>query len=62
MIFYLFCVVFNSGLELLSIQSQTQDASCLPALNVSDIEPTIAVTHVEMGTAGTVLTVLMDTC
>lgn len=58
---FLFCVVFNSGLELLSIQSKTQDASCLPALKVSDIEPTIAVTRVEMGTAGTVLTVLMDT-
>uniref|UniRef100_A0A8C8IV26 Pitrilysin metalloproteinase 1 n=1 Tax=Oncorhynchus tshawytscha TaxID=74940 RepID=A0A8C8IV26_ONCTS len=44
--------IYEKGLELLSIQSQTQDASCLPALNVSDIEPTIAVTHVEMGTAG----------
>uniref|UniRef100_A0A8C7PUL9 Pitrilysin metalloproteinase 1 n=1 Tax=Oncorhynchus mykiss TaxID=8022 RepID=A0A8C7PUL9_ONCMY len=44
--------IYEKGLELLSIQSKTQDASCLPALNVSDIEPTIAVTHVEMGTAG----------
>ncbi|CAB1317583.1 unnamed protein product, partial [Coregonus sp. 'balchen'] len=38
--------------KLLSVQSKIQDASCLPALKVSDIEPTIAVTPVEMGTAG----------
>uniref|UniRef100_A0A4W5LZS5 Pitrilysin metalloproteinase 1 n=1 Tax=Hucho hucho TaxID=62062 RepID=A0A4W5LZS5_9TELE len=44
--------IYEKGLELLSIQSKTQDASCLPALKVSDIEPTIAVTRVEMGTAG----------
>ncbi|XP_071232100.1 presequence protease, mitochondrial-like [Salvelinus alpinus] len=44
--------IYEKGLELLSVQSKIQDASCLPALNVSDIEPTIAVTPVEMGTAG----------
>lgn len=44
--------IYRKGLELLSVQSQTQDASCLPALKVSDIEPTIAVTPVEMGSAG----------
>uniref|UniRef100_A0A674BUB5 Pitrilysin metalloproteinase 1 n=1 Tax=Salmo trutta TaxID=8032 RepID=A0A674BUB5_SALTR len=44
--------IYEKGLELLSIQSKTQDASCLPALKVSDIEPTIAVTRVETGTAG----------
>ena len=51
-------MTFYSGLELLSVQSKIQDASCLPALKVSDIEPTIAVTPVEMGTAGTVLPVV----
>uniref|UniRef100_A0AAZ3SQZ1 Presequence protease, mitochondrial n=1 Tax=Oncorhynchus tshawytscha TaxID=74940 RepID=A0AAZ3SQZ1_ONCTS len=44
--------IYEKGLELLSVQSKIQDASCLPALKVSDIEPTIAVTPVEMGTAG----------
>ncbi len=41
------------GLELLDVQSKTQDASCLPALRVSDIEPTIPITPVQMGSAGT---------
>lgn len=36
----------------MTAQSQIQDASCLPALKVSDIEPTIALTPVELGTAG----------
>uniref|UniRef100_A0A6Q2ZE56 Presequence protease, mitochondrial n=1 Tax=Esox lucius TaxID=8010 RepID=A0A6Q2ZE56_ESOLU len=44
--------IYEKGLELLSVQSQTQDASCLPALKVSDIEPTISVTPVVMDTAG----------
>ncbi|XP_067108904.1 presequence protease, mitochondrial isoform X1 [Osmerus mordax] len=44
--------IYQKGLELLTAQSQTQDASCLPALKVSDIEPTIALTPVELGTAG----------
>ncbi|XP_056149535.1 presequence protease, mitochondrial isoform X2 [Lampris incognitus] len=44
--------VYEKGLELLAAQSKTQDASCLPALMVSDIEPTIPITPVEMGTAG----------
>lgn len=41
------------GLELLAAQTKTQDASCLPALRVSDIEPTIPVTPVQISTAGT---------
>lgn len=41
-----------AGLELLSAQSAPQDASCLPALKVSDIEPTIAPTPVEISSAG----------
>lgn len=41
------------GLELLAAQSQTQDASCLPALRVSDVQPTIPVTEVQMGSIGT---------
>ncbi|MBN3307376.1 PREP protein, partial [Amia calva] len=44
--------IYEKGLELLSIQSATQDASCLPALKVSDIQRTIPVTPVEMGNAG----------
>uniref|UniRef100_A0A673BG49 Presequence protease, mitochondrial n=1 Tax=Sphaeramia orbicularis TaxID=375764 RepID=A0A673BG49_9TELE len=36
--------IYEKGLELLSAQSKPQDASCLPALKVSDIEPTIAIT------------------
>ncbi|XP_075954353.1 presequence protease, mitochondrial isoform X2 [Anarhichas minor] len=44
--------IYENGLELLAVQSQTQDASCLPALKVSDIEPTIPVTPVQIGTAG----------
>lgn len=44
--------IYQKGLELLSAQSKTQDASCLPALKVSDIEPSITLTPVEMGSAG----------
>lgn len=49
-------VCFSSwkGLELLAAQSKTQDASCLPALQVSDIEPTIPITPVQISTAGAV--------
>ncbi|XP_071756138.2 presequence protease, mitochondrial [Centroberyx gerrardi] len=43
--------IYDKGLELLAAQSQTQDVSCLPALKVSDIEPTINITPVEMGAA-----------
>uniref|UniRef100_A0AAQ5XNV8 Presequence protease, mitochondrial n=1 Tax=Amphiprion ocellaris TaxID=80972 RepID=A0AAQ5XNV8_AMPOC len=39
--------IYEKGLELLAAQSKTQDASCLPALKVSDIEPTIPITPVE---------------
>ncbi|KAM6920229.1 presequence protease, mitochondrial [Lycodopsis pacificus] len=44
--------IYENGLELLAVQSQTQDASCLPALKVSDIEPTIPITPVQISTAG----------
>ncbi|XP_056913748.1 presequence protease, mitochondrial isoform X2 [Takifugu flavidus] len=43
--------IYEKGLELLAAQSQTQDASCLPALQVSDITPTIPITPVQMGSA-----------
>uniref|UniRef100_A0A8C5NHC1 Presequence protease, mitochondrial n=1 Tax=Gouania willdenowi TaxID=441366 RepID=A0A8C5NHC1_GOUWI len=36
--------IYEKGLELLAVQSKTQDASCLPALKVSDIEPNIPIT------------------
>ncbi|KAG7276066.1 hypothetical protein CRUP_020588 [Coryphaenoides rupestris] len=32
--------IYDKGLELLAVQSQPQDASCLPALQVSDIQRT----------------------
>ncbi|KAM3605131.1 uncharacterized protein V6R79_021170 [Siganus canaliculatus] len=44
--------IYEKGLELLDVQSQTQDASCLPALKVSDIEPTIPFTPIEISSAG----------
>ncbi|XP_053186415.1 presequence protease, mitochondrial [Scomber japonicus] len=44
--------IYEKGLELLAVQSKTQDASCLPAVKVSDIEPTIPVTPVQISTAG----------
>ncbi|XP_033960869.1 presequence protease, mitochondrial [Pseudochaenichthys georgianus] len=44
--------IYEKGLELLAAQSKTQDASCLPALKVSDIEPTIPITPVQLSTAG----------
>ncbi|KAM6989396.1 presequence protease, mitochondrial [Tautogolabrus adspersus] len=43
--------IYEKGLELLAAQSKTQDASCLPALKMSDIEPTIPVTPVQISTA-----------
>uniref|UniRef100_A0A3Q3FLB8 Pitrilysin metalloproteinase 1 n=1 Tax=Labrus bergylta TaxID=56723 RepID=A0A3Q3FLB8_9LABR len=43
--------IYEKGLELLAAQSKTQDASCLSALKVSDIEPTIPVTPVQISTA-----------
>lgn len=49
----LLCFSSCKGLELLAAQSKTQDASCLPALKVSDIEPTIPITPVQISTAGT---------
>uniref|UniRef100_A0A2I4CMQ5 Presequence protease, mitochondrial n=1 Tax=Austrofundulus limnaeus TaxID=52670 RepID=A0A2I4CMQ5_AUSLI len=47
-------LIYQKGLELLAAQSQVQDASTLPALKVSDIEPTIPITPVQMGSAGDV--------
>ncbi|KAJ8336397.1 hypothetical protein SKAU_G00376170 [Synaphobranchus kaupii] len=44
--------IYEKGIQLLSAQSTPQDASCLPALKVSDIEPTVAATPVETGTTG----------
>uniref|UniRef100_A0A8D3CHC9 Presequence protease, mitochondrial n=1 Tax=Scophthalmus maximus TaxID=52904 RepID=A0A8D3CHC9_SCOMX len=44
--------IYEKGLELLATQSETQDASCLPALKVCDIAPTIPVTPVQIGSAG----------
>lgn len=40
------------GLELQAQQSQPPDVSCLPALRVSDIEPRIPVTELEVVQAG----------
>ncbi|XP_057587712.1 presequence protease, mitochondrial isoform X2 [Hippopotamus amphibius kiboko] len=43
--------IYKKGLELQAQQSQPQDASCLPALKVSDIEPRIPFTEVEVALA-----------
>lgn len=51
--------VVVSGLQLLAAQSTTQDASCLPALKVSDIEPIIPYTSVQLESAGKIH---MHTC
>uniref|UniRef100_A0A8C2WXF8 Pitrilysin metalloproteinase 1 n=1 Tax=Cyclopterus lumpus TaxID=8103 RepID=A0A8C2WXF8_CYCLU len=44
--------IYEKGLELLVAQSENQDASCLPALKVSDIEPTMPITPVQISTVG----------
>ncbi|XP_068196334.1 presequence protease, mitochondrial [Antennarius striatus] len=44
--------IYDRGLELLAAQSETGDASCLPTLKVSDIQPTIAGDAVQLGSAG----------
>uniref|UniRef100_A0A4W6C8K2 Presequence protease, mitochondrial n=1 Tax=Lates calcarifer TaxID=8187 RepID=A0A4W6C8K2_LATCA len=54
--------IYEKGLELLTAQSKTQDASCLPALKVSDIEPTIPITPVHISAAGTVQCVPVQYC
>ncbi|XP_060899688.1 presequence protease, mitochondrial-like [Labrus mixtus] len=51
MFIFIFFFFLEKGLELLAAQSKTQDASCLPALKVSDTEPTIPVTPVQISTA-----------
>ncbi|XP_077614675.1 presequence protease, mitochondrial isoform X1 [Crocuta crocuta] len=43
--------IYEKGLELQTQQSQAQDTCCLPALKVSDIEPTIPLTHLEVALA-----------
>ncbi|XP_074214426.1 presequence protease, mitochondrial isoform X4 [Camelus bactrianus] len=44
--------IYEKGLELQTQQSRPQDASCLPALKVSDIEPRIPVTELDVVLAG----------
>ncbi|XP_034038271.1 presequence protease, mitochondrial isoform X3 [Thalassophryne amazonica] len=44
--------LYEKGLELLETQSKIHDASCLPALKVSDIQPTIPITPIQISTAG----------
>ncbi|CAK7320721.1 Presequence protease, mitochondrial [Vulpes lagopus] len=43
--------IYEKGLELQDQQSRPQDASCLPALKVSDIEPTMSFTELEVALA-----------
>ncbi|XP_066240971.1 presequence protease, mitochondrial [Saccopteryx leptura] len=43
--------IYDKGLELQTQQSNAQDASCLPALKVSDIEPSIPFTELAVGLA-----------
>ncbi|XP_036887766.1 presequence protease, mitochondrial [Sturnira hondurensis] len=43
--------IYNKGLELQTQQSKAQDVSCLPALKVSDIEPRIPFTELEVALA-----------
>lgn len=44
--------IYQKGLELLSAQSAPQDASCLPALKVSDIDPVTTLTPVQFSSVG----------
>ncbi|XP_040824005.1 presequence protease, mitochondrial isoform X1 [Ochotona curzoniae] len=43
--------IYEKGLELRTQQSKPQDASCLPALKVSDIEPTMPFTKLDVALA-----------
>ncbi|XP_056655979.1 presequence protease, mitochondrial isoform X3 [Monodelphis domestica] len=43
--------IYEKGLELRTLQSKPQDASCLPALKVSDIERTISFTELDIALA-----------
>ncbi|XP_023609357.1 presequence protease, mitochondrial [Myotis lucifugus] len=43
--------IYDKGLELQTQQSKAQDASCLPALKVSDIEPRIPFTELAVSLA-----------
>ncbi|XP_036198289.1 presequence protease, mitochondrial isoform X1 [Myotis myotis] len=43
--------IYDKGLELQTQQSKAQDASCLPALKVSDIEPRIPFTELAVALA-----------
>ncbi|KAM8804240.1 presequence protease, mitochondrial [Rhynchonycteris naso] len=49
--------IYDKGLELQTQQSNAQDASCLPALKVSDIEPSIPLTELTVGLAAGVVPV-----
>ncbi|XP_037691591.1 presequence protease, mitochondrial [Choloepus didactylus] len=44
--------IYKKGLELRDQQSKPQDASCLPALKIADIEPTIPFTKLDVALAG----------
>uniref|UniRef100_A0A3B4AEQ8 Pitrilysin metalloproteinase 1 n=1 Tax=Periophthalmus magnuspinnatus TaxID=409849 RepID=A0A3B4AEQ8_9GOBI len=44
--------IYDKGLELLSAQSAPQDASCLPALKVSDIDPVTTRIPVQISSVG----------
>ncbi|KAM5235046.1 presequence protease, mitochondrial [Ctenodactylus gundi] len=43
--------IYRKGLELRDQQSKSQDASCLPTLTVSDIEPSMPITEFEVASA-----------
>ncbi|XP_013369108.1 PREDICTED: presequence protease, mitochondrial [Chinchilla lanigera] len=43
--------IYEKGLELRDLQSKPQDATCLPALKVSDIEPAVPFTELEVALA-----------
>uniref|UniRef100_A0A8C5MQR3 Presequence protease, mitochondrial n=1 Tax=Leptobrachium leishanense TaxID=445787 RepID=A0A8C5MQR3_9ANUR len=46
--------VYEKGLELINLQTIPPDASCLPALKVSDIERTIPLTELDVAYSGAV--------
>ncbi|XP_059827898.1 presequence protease, mitochondrial [Hypanus sabinus] len=44
--------IYEKGLKLIASQSTSQDASCLPALKISDIQQTVPLTAVQMDCVG----------
>ncbi|KAL2076763.1 hypothetical protein ACEWY4_027640 [Coilia grayii] len=42
--------IYQKGLQLLSEQTKVQDVSCLPALQISDIQPHLTYTHTHIST------------